>query len=73
MWLWFRGGRPLAYGTMGAFILIHYSILPTFQPAHFGRVYAAYGGMFTVLSLLWDGVSMESDRIAMTRWELSSV
>ena len=23
------------------------------QPAHFGRVYAAYGGVFIVLSLLW--------------------
>ena len=30
-----------------------YGIIPTFQPAHFGRVYAAYGGVFIVLSLLW--------------------
>ena len=28
-------------------------MIPTLQPAHFGRVYAAYGGMFIVLSLLW--------------------
>jgi small multidrug resistance family-3 protein len=60
VWLWFRGGRPLAYGIAGACILTVYGILPTFQPAHFGRVYAAYGGMFIVLSLLWgwgiDGV-----------------
>jgi len=27
--------------------------VPTLQPAHFGRVYAAYGGVFVVLSLLW--------------------
>jgi small multidrug resistance family-3 protein len=33
--------------------LIVYSVIPTFQPAHFGRVYAAYGGVFIVLSLLW--------------------
>ena len=26
---------------------------PTYQPAHFGRVYAAYGGWFVVLSILW--------------------
>jgi small multidrug resistance family-3 protein len=26
---------------------------PRWQPAHFGRVYAAYGGVFVVLSLLW--------------------
>lgn len=27
--------------------------MPTLQPTHFGRVYAAYGGVFVVLSLLW--------------------
>ena len=26
---------------------------PKLQPANFGRVYAAYGGFFIVLSLLW--------------------
>lgn len=30
-----------------------YGIVPTFQPAGFGKVYAAYGGIFIVLSLLW--------------------
>ena len=30
-----------------------YGVIPTFQPAHFGRVYAAYGGVFIVLSLWW--------------------
>ena len=60
VWLWFREGRPLAYGIVGAIILVLYGILPTLQPAHFSRVYAAYGGMFIVLSILWgwgiDGV-----------------
>jgi drug/metabolite transporter superfamily protein YnfA len=28
-------------------------IVPTFQPAHFGRVYATYGGFFIALSLFW--------------------
>jgi small multidrug resistance family-3 protein len=58
VWLWFREGRPLGYGIAGAAILTLYGIIPTFQPAHFGRVYAAYGGMFIVLSLLW-GWAME--------------
>lgn len=53
VWLWFREGQPLVYGIAGAVILILYGIIPTFQSAHFGRVYAAYGGMFIVLSLLW--------------------
>ncbi len=29
-------------------------IIPTLQPAHFGRVYVAYGGIFIVLALLWE-------------------
>ncbi|WP_230628038.1 hypothetical protein [Methanosarcina barkeri] len=33
-------------------------MFPTFQPAHFGRVYTAYGGIFIVLSLIW-GVLMD--------------
>ncbi len=30
-----------------------YGVIPTLQPATFGRVYAAYGGIFIVLSILW--------------------
>jgi drug/metabolite transporter superfamily protein YnfA len=37
-------------------ILVLYGVIPTFQPAHFGRVYATYGGFFIVLSLLWGWV-----------------
>jgi small multidrug resistance family-3 protein len=36
--------------------LVIYGVIPTFQPAHFGRVYATYGGFFIVLSLLWGWV-----------------
>ena len=53
VWLWLREGKPIGYALVGAVILILYGIIPTFQPAHFGRVYAAYGGMFIVLALLW--------------------
>ena len=52
VWLWIREGKPFGYAAAGAILLILYGIIPTFQPAHFGRVYAAYGGMFIVLSLL---------------------
>jgi small multidrug resistance family-3 protein len=61
VWLWFREGRPIGYGIAGAAILILYGIIPTFQTAHFGRVYAAYGGMFIVFSLLW-GWAMDGMR-----------
>lgn len=53
MWLWLREGKDLWYGVLGAFILILYGVVPTLQPATFGRTYAAYGGIFIVLSILW--------------------
>jgi small multidrug resistance family-3 protein len=60
VWLWMREGKSLGYALAGAIILVIYGIIPTFQPANFGRVYAAYGGVFIVLSILWgwkvDGV-----------------
>jgi small multidrug resistance family-3 protein len=53
VWQWLREGKGIVWGLCGAVILILYGIVPTFQPAHFGRVYAVYGGFFIVLSLLW--------------------
>jgi small multidrug resistance family-3 protein len=53
VWQWLREGRGLSWGLAGGLVLILYGIIPTFQPAHFGRVYAAYGGFFIGLSLLW--------------------
>ncbi len=53
VWQWLREGRGFSWGLLGAIVLIAYGIVPTFQPAHFGRVYATYGGFFIVLSLLW--------------------
>jgi small multidrug resistance family-3 protein len=53
VWLWLRNDRGFLLGVMGGLVLFLYGVVPTFQPAHFGRVYAAYGGVFVVLSLLW--------------------
>lgn len=53
VWLWLRNDRGLLIGAVGGLVLFLYGVVPTFQPAHFGRVYAAYGGVFVVLSLLW--------------------
>lgn len=53
VWLWIREGQSSFMGLLGAIVLFLYGIVPTFQPAHFGRVYAAYGGIFVILSLLW--------------------
>ncbi|HEX6671098.1 MAG TPA: hypothetical protein VF084_02610, partial [Nitrososphaeraceae archaeon] len=38
---------------LGGIILFVYGIIPTLQPANFGRVYAAYGGIFIISSLIW--------------------
>jgi small multidrug resistance family-3 protein len=53
MWQWLRERKPLWWGLAGGVVLILYGIIPTFQPSHFGRVYAVYGGFFIALSLLW--------------------
>jgi small multidrug resistance family-3 protein len=55
VWLWLRDGKSFWYGITGAIVLILYGIIPTLQPsnANFGRVYATYGGIFIVLSILW--------------------
>jgi small multidrug resistance family-3 protein len=55
VWLWLRDSRSVWLGTLGGLILFLYGVLPTLQPsdASFGRVYAAYGGVFVALSLAW--------------------
>ena len=53
IWQWLRVGKPVWWGLIGGVVLILYGIIPTFQIAHFSRVYAAYGGVFVVLSLVW--------------------
>jgi small multidrug resistance family-3 protein len=61
IWLWLREGKPLAWGILGGVALAIYGIIATFQPANFGRVYAAYGGVFIAMAMLWgwkfDGVT----------------
>jgi small multidrug resistance family-3 protein len=53
VWLWLREGKGVLIGALAAVVLILYGIIPTFQPSHFGRVYAAYGGIFVILSIIW--------------------
>ncbi len=53
MWLWLKEGKPLWYGILGGLILALYGVVATLQTASFARVYATYGGIFIVLSLIW--------------------
>jgi small multidrug resistance family-3 protein len=67
MWLWCRDGRAWPLGVAGrGGLSVLYGIIPTYQPAHFGRVYAAYGGAFVILSVLWGWAIDGSRRIATT-------
>ena len=67
MWLWIRGDKGLLFALFGAMTLIVYGIIPTFQPSNFGRVYAAYGGIFIALSILW---GWQIDKITPDRFDM---
>lgn len=54
IWLWLKEGRTIFWGIFGGMALVLYGVIATFQAfSSFGRVYAAYGGVFIVLSVLW--------------------
>ncbi len=53
VWLWIREKKTIALALLGGIILFVYGIIPTLQPANFGRVYAAYGGIFILSSIVW--------------------
>lgn len=53
IWKWLREHKGKIFGLVGGLILFSYGVIPTFQPANFGRVYAAYGGIFVISSILW--------------------
>jgi small multidrug resistance family-3 protein len=53
VWLWLRDGMSWVLGAIGGFVLFLYGVVPTFQPSHFHRIYAAYGGIFIVMAVLW--------------------
>ncbi|MGG3927370.1 YnfA family protein [Metabacillus fastidiosus] len=54
IWVWLRESKPLYFGIFGGIALVLYGVIATFQSFQsFGRVYAAYGGIFIVLAVLW--------------------
>jgi small multidrug resistance family-3 protein len=59
VWIGLREHKGALYVALGAVTLAIYGVVATFQPSHeFGRVLAAYGGVFIVGSLLW-GVAFD--------------
>jgi len=68
VWQGVREQRGVAFIGLGIMALAAYGFVATFQPdAHFGRVLAAYGGIFVAGSLAW-GVVVDGFRP--DRWDL---
>ena len=68
VWQGLREGKGLLWIGAGALALGTYGLVITLQPeAHFGRIMAAYGGVFVVGALVW-GVVVDGFRP--DRWDL---
>jgi len=62
VWQGVREQRGLVWVGAGFIALGLYGLVATFQPdPHFGRILAAYGGVFVAGSLLW-GVAVDGFR-----------
>lgn len=53
IWQWVRSSRSAGFGVIGTAALLAYGLIQTLQPFNFGRAFAAYGGVFITLALLW--------------------
>ena len=68
VWGWMREHKPFLWALLGAAVLADYGVVAALQPiSEFGRVYAAYGGIFIALSLGW-GIVVDGFRP--DRWDL---
>ncbi|GII63629.1 UPF0060 membrane protein [Sphaerisporangium krabiense] len=68
VWQGVREQRGLLWAGAGFVALGLYGLVATFQPdAHFGRILAAYGGVFVAGSLIW---GMVVDRFHPDRWDV---
>jgi small multidrug resistance family-3 protein len=69
VWQGVREHRGLAWIGAGVIFLGAYGFVAAFQPdPHFGRVLAAYGGVFIAGSLLW---GMVADGFRPDRWDVT--
>jgi small multidrug resistance family-3 protein len=67
VWQGWREHRGLAWISAGVIALGCYGFIATFQPdPHFGRILAAYGGVFVAGSLVW---GMIVDKFHPDRWD----
>lgn len=69
-WLVLKQGKPAFLLLPAALALAAFAWLLTLHPSAAGRTYAAYGGMYIAVALLWLRLV---DGIALTRWDLAGV
>jgi len=68
VWRWLREGATPFLGAAGAASLLGYAAVQSAQPSgSFGRVYAAYAGIFLVGAIVWGWLV---DRRAPDRFDL---
>lgn len=71
IWQGVKEEKGLLAAGLGILALGVYGVVQTFQPeTNFGRLFAAYGGVFVTGSLLW-GIVVEGFRP--DRWDLAGV
>jgi small multidrug resistance family-3 protein len=66
-YLWLRKGESAWLLFPAAMSLFAFSWLLTLHPAAAGRVYAAYGGVYVAVALLW---LWRIDRVPLTQWDV---
>ena len=66
-WLVLTQGRPVWWLLPAAVSLAAFAWLLTLHPSAAGRTYAAYGGVYVVVALIW---LWRVDGVVPTRWDL---
>jgi small multidrug resistance family-3 protein len=66
-YLWLRKGGSIWLLVPAALSLTLFSWLLTLHPAAAGRVYAAYGGVYVAVALIW---LWRIDRVPLTLWDV---
>jgi small multidrug resistance family-3 protein len=67
-YLWLKKDRSAWLLVPAALSLALFAYLLTLHPAAAGRVYAAYGGVYIAVALVW---LWKVDGIALTAWDLT--
>ena len=69
-WLWLRQDRSAWLLVPGAASLALFAWLLTLHPAAAGRVYAAYGGVYITVAIVW---LWWVDGVRPTSWDMAGV